>query len=137
MKRLAYFLCLVWLFFAAFSTATYADSSLNLTTMLWSHHVDRSKDYNESHRGIGLSYVKDKHIFSTMTYENSKYRRTVTATYGRTLWKGGAVSVAAHAGLATGYEVPVGAFLTVKYKNLVIYNVPTVVTAIGFTWEID
>jgi hypothetical protein len=103
--------------------------------MLWSEHFS-GKEYNETHKGIGISYDTGEYIYSALTYRNSYDRDTIALTLGDRWYEKGEFSIAGHAGYVTGYSDVIGGFVTFRYKNIIVYSVPGVVTALGFTWRL-
>ena len=111
-----------------------------INTMLFSDH-HHSGDYNEVHKGFGLSYMHDDQIYSVLRYRNSKNNMSTMLSVGKTVWKHNNVNLAVNVGAATGYSsefewVP-APVLTFNYQYITFYHIPLVVTAFGLTFPIE
>ena len=129
MKPLRYIIFI--LLMVAFFSYAYADVRLN-TLAFSKHHSNH--DYNESHHGLGISYTTDKEwTFGYMHYRNSFGDASNIYYVARDLYQIGDVNLGAGGGLVTGYDFPAGAWVSARYKWLVISHVPFAVTTIGLS----
>jgi len=136
--ELLVFVAIIWL--CVIITDARADEWA-INTMLFSEH-HRSGDYNEVHKGFGISYTTDDNIFGVLRYRNSNDDMTTMLSIGRPFWQhSNGANLAFHAGLASGYSdkfewVP-APVLTFNYKYITFYHIPLVVTAFGLTFRIE
>ena len=109
-----------------------------------SKHRPGSDATNETHHGLGLTLTLPKNeesmfggaTFGVMTYENSHDKTSWLLSVSKEFWHPAEnFHIGLGAGLVSGYEeelsAPFGAWLSLRYKWIVVTTVPTEVIAIG------
>lgn len=66
----------------------------------WSHHLNKSKNPNETHNMVGIQY----NGVSFIKFENSEYHEAYGLGYEYLPWSYGPVNVGGYAALWTGYR---------------------------------
>lgn len=133
-------LVVVWLMLSSVAGATDKTETWVLGGMK-SYHTDRTKLWNESHKGLG---VELQNGWSFGYYENSYFKDSFTLTKSFRQWSYKKVSLGAKIGIVSGYNFPIGVgiggtrltpvvvptlFIDTTPVGLDIYITPSVVAA--------
>ena len=107
-----------------------------------SYHNDRSADYNERHRGVGLSVTTpDHYTFGVMHYTNSQSRDGLLVSASMEFHRNCSLCVGAGLGLAPAYAKddlsPAVGWISFRYKWVSILSLPSVVTALVVSMPIN
>ena len=121
------------------------DYTFGIYYLCCSEHGPMDSDAtNEVHNGLGLTLtlpesdsITSKATFGITSYTNSHDKQSIMISVSKEFWNiADEVHIGLGAGIASGYQdhlsVPAAAWVSARYKWVVVTHVPLAVTTLGF-----